>query len=113
MNILALFKLLAALATAVTGLFSLVAPLKTIGFTGLQPIGGRGICELRAVLGGLFLGLGLAPLALGAVAYRTLGIGYLTIALVRFVSMFVDRSVVRSNVVSLITEIVLGAILVV
>ncbi len=112
MNILAILKLLAALATAATGLFSLAAPLKTVGFTGLQPLGGRGISELRAVLGGLFLALGLAPLALGPVAYPTLGIGYLAIALVRLVSMFVDHSMVRSNVISLITEVVLGVILV-
>ncbi len=41
-----------------------------------------------------------------------LGLGYLAIALVRFVSMFVDRSIIRSNVISLVTEIVLGVILV-
>jgi len=41
-----------------------------------------------------------------------LGIGYLCIAAVRTVSMFVDHSVVRSNVISLATEIVLGLILV-
>ncbi len=68
MDLLSILKLLSALATAATGLFSLVAPLKTIGFTGLQPVGGRGITELRAVLGGLFIALGLAPLVLGPVA---------------------------------------------
>jgi hypothetical protein len=112
MNVLEILQIIAALATAATGLFSLLAPTKITGFTGLQPVGGRGITELRAVLGALFIALGLAPLFLGPVAYLMLGIGYLAIGAVRAVSMVLDRSVVQSNVISLITEIVLGVILV-
>jgi len=112
MNVLEILQIIAALATAATGLFSLLAPTKLTGFTGLQPVGGRGITELRAVLGALFIALGLAPLFLGPVAYLMLGIGYLAIGAVRAVSMILDRSVVQSNVISLITEIVLGMILV-
>jgi hypothetical protein len=112
MSLLEILQIVAALATAATGLFSLLAPTKIIGFTGLQPIGGRGITELRSVLGALFIALGLAPLFLGAPAYLMLGIGYLAIGAVRAVSMFVDRSVVQSNVISLATEIVLGVILI-
>ena len=112
MNVLEILQIIAALATAATGLFSLLAPTKLTGFTGLQPVGGRGITELRAVLGALFIALGLAPLFLGPVAYLMLGIGYLAIGAARAVSMVIDRSVVQSNVISLITEIVLGVILV-
>jgi len=112
MSVLEILKILAALATAATGVFVLVAPRRTVGFTGLEPIGGRGISELRGVFGGLFIALGLAPLWLGPTAYLMLGIGYLAIAAVRAVSMFVDHSVIRSNVISLATEIVLGVILV-
>ena len=112
MTVLEILQIIAALATAATGLFSLLAPTRITGFTGLQPVGGRGITELRAVLGGLFIALGLAPLFLGPVAYLMLGIGYLAIGAVRAVSMILDRSVVQSNVISLITEIVLGVILV-
>jgi len=112
MNVLEILQIIAALATAATGLFSLLAPTRITGFTGLQPVGGRGITELRAVLGALFIALGLAPLFLGPVAYLMLGIGYLAIGAVRAVSMVLDRSVVQSNVISLITEIVLGVILV-
>jgi hypothetical protein len=112
MNMLQILQVVAALATAATGLFSLLAPTKVTGFTGLQPVGGRGITELRAVLGALFIALGVAPMFLGPVAYLMLGIGYLSIGAVRAVSMVVDRSVVRSNVISLVTEIVLGVILV-
>jgi hypothetical protein len=112
MTLLEILKIVAALATAATGLVSLLAPAKVTGFTGLQPVGGRGITELRAVLGALFIALGVTPLFLGAPAYRMLGIGYLSIGVVRAVSMFIDQSVVRSNVISLITEFVLGVILV-
>ena len=112
MNVLQILQVIAALATAATGLFSMLAPTKITGFTGLQPVGGRGITELRSVLGALFIALGVAPLILGPVAYLMLGIGYLAIAAVRAVSMFVDRSVVQSNLISLATEIVLGVILI-
>ena len=112
MNVLQILQIVAALATAATGLFSMLAPTKLTGFTGLQPVGGRGITELRAVLGGLFIALGIAPLFLGAPAYLMLGIGYLAIGAVRAVSMVIDRSVVQSNVISLLTEIILGVILV-
>jgi hypothetical protein len=65
------------------------------------------------VLGGLFVALGVAPLLLGgATAYRTLGIGYLGVAAVRAGSMYVDRSMERSNVISLVSEILLGVVLV-
>ena len=112
MTVLEILQIIAALATAATGLFSLLAPTKITGFTGLQPVGGRGITELRSVLGALFIALGIAPLFLGPIAYLMLGIGYLAIGAVRAVSMFVDRSVVQSNVISLATEIVLGVILI-
>ena len=112
MNVIQILQIVAALATAATGLFSMLAPTKLTGFTGLQPVGGRGITELRAVLGGLFIALGVAPLFLGAPAYLMLGIGYLAIGAVRAVSMVIDRSVVQSNVISLITEIILGVILI-
>ena len=112
MSILEILKVLAALATAATGLISMLVPRRITGFTGLQPVGGRGITELRAVLGGLFVALGLAPLFLGPTAYLMLGISYPAIFAVRAVSMIVDHSLVRSNVISLATEIVLGVILV-
>lgn len=112
MSILEILKIIAALATAATGVFVLVAPRKTVGFTGLEPIGGRGISELRAVFGGLFIALGLTPLWLGTPAFLMLGVGYLAIAAVRAVSIVVDRSAIPSNLISLATEIILGVVLV-
>jgi uncharacterized membrane protein len=73
----------------------------------------RGVSEIRAIFGGLFIGLGLAPLFLGATAYQMLGIGYLAIAVARAFSMVFDKSYAQSNIISLVIEIVLGAILVI
>jgi hypothetical protein len=111
--ILQIFKIIAAIATIATGALSLFAPQSVFGFTGLAAPGPRGITEIRAVLGGLFIGLGLAPFILREPAtYRMLGIGYLAIAVVRLGSMFVDRSFQQSNYISLAVEIALGIILV-
>jgi len=112
MSLIQILQILAALATVATGLFSLLAPRKVTGFTGLEPVGGRGVTEIRAVLGGLFIALGVAPFFLGSTAYQVLGIAYLAIAVVRAVSILIDRSAVRSNIISLVTEIALGVVLV-
>jgi hypothetical protein len=104
---------LAAIATIITGLVALIWPRSVQGFTGLRAEGGRGITEIRAVLGGFFIALGAAPLILDvAAAYHMLGIAYLVVAGVRTVSMFVDRSVEASNIISVAAEIVLGFLLV-
>jgi hypothetical protein len=113
MNILTILKILAALATAVTGLLALVKPTAVYGFTGLKTTGPRGISEIRAIFGGLFIALGLAPLFLGPTAYTMLGVGYLAIAVARAFSALFDKSYDRSNWISLGIEIVLGLILVI
>jgi hypothetical protein len=111
--IIQILQIIAAAATILTGAVALFKPESITGFTGLRPEGGRGVTEVRAVLGGFFIALGAAPLLLNSpVAYTMLGITYLVVALVRGVSMFVDKSVVQSNVISLAVEIVFGIILV-
>jgi len=113
MSFLLALKFIAALATAATGLLALVKPSAAYGFTGLNAAGPRGISEIRAVFGGLFIGLGIAPIFLGATAYTMLGIGYLAIAVVRTLSIVLDKSYAQSNWISLGIEIVLGVILVI
>ncbi|MGW8224479.1 MAG: DUF4345 family protein [Anaerolineales bacterium] len=113
MSLLEILKIASAIATILTGVVSLFWPLKVRGFTGLEVNGGRGVTEIRAILGGFFIGLGAAMLILNdPVAYLMMGIAYLVVAGVRTISMFVDKSVVQSNVVSVITELILGIILV-
>jgi hypothetical protein len=113
MTILKIFQLIAVILTIVTGLVSLLAPRSVQGFTGLTASDGRGITEIRSILGALFIGLGIAVFVLGTrEVYQALGIMYLAIATVRFVSIFVDKSSVQSNWISVAAEIVLGIILV-
>jgi hypothetical protein len=64
-------------------------------------------------MGGTFVGLGLAPLLLAApAAYQTLGIAYFVSAAVRTVSMFTNKSIMPSNIISVVSEVILGVILV-
>lgn len=114
MNILLVLKIICAVVTIVVGAVSLVKPTSVYGFTGLEASGPRGITEIRAVLGALFIGLGLAPFLLGMSgdAFKAGGITYLAVGIVRLASMFLDKSVVQSNWISLAFEIVFGVILV-
>lgn len=114
MTFLSILKIVAAIFTIAFGLYSVVQPRAIKGFTGLDVTGPRGVTEIRAILGGTFVGLGLAPLLLAApAAYQTLAITYFVIAAVRLVSMFMDKSVMSSNIISVVSEIILGLILVV
>ena len=108
-----ILQLIAVIGTILTGLVSLINPLGVQGFTGLTAPGGRGITEIRSILGALFIGLGIAVLLLGTrETYQMLGIMYLAIGIVRFVSIFLDKSSMQSNWISLVIEIVFGIILV-
>jgi hypothetical protein len=78
----------------------------------LNPNGVRGVSEFRSIFGGLFIALGLAPLFLGEVAFTMLGIAYLGIAVARAFSIVFDKSYARSNLISLLIEIVFGFLLV-
>jgi hypothetical protein len=114
MDFLEILKIIAAIGTILTGLFSLIWPLRVRGFTGLVADGGRGVTEIRSILGGVFVGLGAAVLILNdPAAYQTLGITYLVVAAVRVISMFVDKSVVQSNIISVVAEVIFGVILIV
>jgi hypothetical protein len=111
MSILTILKIVVAIATAVTGALALVKPTAVYGFTGLTAVGARGISEIRAIFGGLFIALGIAPFIFGETAYLVLGLAYLAIALTRLISIVIDRSRESSNLISLGIEIVFGIIL--
>ena len=106
-------KYIVAGATILTGLISLFLPNSVQGFTGLQANGGRGITEIRTILGALFIGLGIAVLYYNhTVGYQILGITYLTMGLVRIVSIIIDKSVVSSNIISAVVEVAFGFLLI-
>jgi hypothetical protein len=113
MNILRILQIIAVIGTILTGMLSLFWPKMAEGFTGLTAPGGRGITEIRSVLGGLFIGLGIAVFLLGTrETYQMLGVMYLAIGAVRAVSMVTDKSIEQSNIISLVVEIIFGIILV-
>ena len=110
---LQILKIIGGVATIATGVVSLFWPLKVPGFTGLEPNGGRGITEIRTILGALFVALGAAVLFYRTPeAYLILGVTYLGMALVRGISIYVDRSAVSSNIISFFVELVFGILLV-
>ena len=111
--IVSILQIVAAIGTILTGFVSLFRPRAIEGFTGLKPTGPRGVTEIRAVLGAFFVGLGGAALYYREpAAYQLLGITYLCVGAVRTVSMCLDKSVMASNIISVIVEIILGVILV-
>ena len=113
MDLLQIFKYIALAGTMLIGVVSIFWPRSVQGFTGLQAPGGRGVTEIRAILGAFFFGLGLLPFILGTPeTYQMLGYTYLIVAVVRGIFMFVDNSVERSNVISVVSEVILGVILV-
>jgi hypothetical protein len=113
MSILQILQIIAAIGTILTGAVSLFWPSKVQGFTGLSANGGRGITEIRTILGALFIALGAAALYFNMPAtYQMLGITYLTMAIVRGISIIVDKSAGSSNIISLAAELVFGLILV-
>jgi hypothetical protein len=111
--LLLILKLIAGIGTVLTGIASLFWPLKIQGFTGLNANGGRGVTEIRTILGALFVALGAAVLYINLPeTYIMLGITYLAMAAVRGISMFLDDSVVSSNVISFVVELVFGVVLI-
>ena len=112
MTVLLWIKIIVSVATIGFGLMSIVSPAAAGRFTGLTAAGPRGVSEIRAVLGGLFVGLGLAALIYRTpAAFGTLGIGYLSIAIVRGASIYFDEAATTSNLVSLGSEIGFGILL--
>ena len=112
MSVLFWIKVIVAVATIGFGALSIARPSAAERFTGLAVTGPRGVSEIRSVLGGLFVGLGIAVLVYRtSSAFGTLGIGYLGIALVRVASIFADRAGTASNWASLAAEIAFGVLL--
>jgi hypothetical protein len=112
MNWLLILKYIAVAVTLVTGVISIVMPASIKGFTGLEASSPRATSEIRAVMGGVFLGLAVAVLIFRTPeVFKMLGIAFAAIAVVRALSIVFDHAAVQSNVISLISEIALAVIL--
>jgi hypothetical protein len=111
MDIWTILRTIVAIGTAASGLLALVRPGAVFGITGLRSEGSRGLTEIRAVFGGLFIALGLAPFFLGETAFQILGIGYAAVAAARLFGILVDQTSEASNWINLAIEVVSAAIL--
>ena len=113
MNSITIFiQILIAILTIVLGAFVIIRPTAIYNFTGLSAIGIRGVTEIRAIFGGLFVALGAAPLMLNTPeAYKMLGIVYIGVAVTRIGSMVSEPCFERSNLISLFSELFFGALL--
>ena len=108
MLFLQILKYVAVAVTLFTGLYSLLQPKKIKGFTGLEASSPRAITEIRAVMGGTFIGLSVAALIFPIrEVYLTLAFAYIAIAILRAVSMVLDHTLEKSNWISLASEVVL------
>ena len=111
MNILDILKYVAAGGTALTGIVAFIMPTAAYSITGLRSEGNRGLSDIRAVMGGLFIALGIAPFLLGDSVFQVLGFGYAGVALARIAAIFLDRTPTKSNLGNLAVELVFAVIL--
>jgi len=111
---LTIIRIVIAVFTVFVGVYSMIWPRRIKGFTGISADSPRAITEIRSVMGGVFIALGVAPLAFNQLdLLKALGLVYLVIAAVRLISIFGDRAQERSNWISLGSEIVMAALLLV
>jgi hypothetical protein len=105
--------LIATLVTIGLGIYSMLKPHSLLRFTGLTSPTGRGVTEVRVVMGALLIGVGAAVLARGGeVGYWILGVTYLAVGIARIAFIFIDKSANRSNWFSVGFELVMGILLV-
>ncbi len=111
--VLTFLQYMACVLTIAVGAYSLFAPMSAANFTGLTPQGGRGVTEIRAILGMFFVALGAYPILFPTdAAFHMLGFAYLLVGLARLVSIYLDKSGNQSNWISVASEFVLGLILI-
>lgn len=114
MSIVKLAHNLGCIITIILGLFGAFKPLIVAKFVGVIPDGKRGVEEIRATYGGLFIGLGLyALLAQKTAVFTVVGIGWLGAAIIRLLSIIFDKSRELKNLVGVAFEAIIGLLLVI
>ncbi len=78
-----------AIISLLLGLLALLFPNKVELFVSVKSIGKEGRSEIRATYGGFFFGISLfAILSQNQMVYITLGVGWLSAALIRLITLF-------------------------
>lgn len=104
---------LGASISVVAGVLGLLFPARVSRVVGVELPGRLGMSEFRATYGGLFIGAGVAVLALGSrEAALVLGLAWLGAFAARLLSVALDRSTSRENMAGLAIEAAVGALLV-
>ncbi|RAM58442.1 hypothetical protein DS65_02205 [Mesotoga sp. SC_4PWL113PWK15] len=109
-----IIRFVVAVLTVVTGVYIVLKPESYAKLAEFSAGNARGKTEVKAIMGGTFIGLGVAPIVLlGAqISFLFLGIVYLFIAATRIMSIFVDKSLTFTNLITLLVEIAFGLIMV-
>ena len=110
-----IIRFIVAVLTAVTGVYIVLRPESYAKLAEFSTGNSRGRTEVKTIMGGTFIGLGMAPIILlgSTIAFIFLGTVYLFIAATRILSMFVDKSFVFTNLITLLVEIAFGLIMVI
>lgn len=100
---------LGALVTLGLGIYGLFWPLGVATFVGIAPEGERGVSEIRATYGGLFLAMGLFAVVMQSTdVFRVVGVAWLGAAGGRCFSVVRDDSRSGANLGAVAMETVIG-----
>lgn len=103
--------LVAPVLSIVLGLVALVSPETLARQTGLVADGPLGRSELRALFGGVFIGIGIAALLLGSPAAHLVGAAaFLGGAAAKVLSATLERGVLPAALPGLLFDLALGAL---
>ena len=99
-----------AIVSVLAGALGLLWPRRVSTVIGLHLPGRLGVSEFRATYGGLFIGAGLAVILSAAPdAALVLGAGWIGAFVARMISIVVDRSTSKENLVGCVIELVIGS----
>jgi hypothetical protein len=112
MTLVTLFHIYAVVITIKNGLFSALRLGWIKNKSGMETLTPRATTEMRAVWGGLLLGLGIAGLVFPIPEiYKTIGIVYMVRNVIRGVSMVLERSTDRAGLQGISYEVILAILL--
>jgi hypothetical protein len=98
-----------ALITAALGMFGLFFPLAAAGLVGIEPVDERGISEIRATYGGIFLAIGIfATINQTPDVFRIVAVGWIGAGAARSFSYVRDNSRSATNLATIVIEIAVG-----
>jgi Domain of unknown function (DUF4345) len=101
-----------AILITVLGIVGFLKPLMVAKLVGLTPSEPHGISEIRATLGGFFIGLGgFAVYSQNTVIYGAIGMGWLGAAIARVFSLVIDRKINKENIGGVFLEGGIGLLL--